>query len=291
MLTRAGRSLVGWRPVSLAAVVASAATCASMSPEHASCDASGKRSGAAGGAPAVGWLESVTFLDWMALMFMAHTFDDAMTSVWAWVCMAPASVWSARGIAAMLTMAASEPGLPVQPDEFDADPWVLNVLNGTLNLRTGDLREHRRADLITTIAPVAWDEKATCPKWESCLETWQPDPGGRAFLRRLVLALLLVFHHRSPGGLRLIGSFLELVDLHHFVASSYGALYDLDQSLQTDLDLFAQQILVDQDRPAGLQLDGGAHVADQLLRSFDDLHCAAAEHTPEPRGARLRREP
>jgi Family of unknown function (DUF6399) len=66
-------------------------------------------------------------------------------------------------------------------------------------------------------------------------------PVGQAFLRRLVLALLLTFHQRNPCGLRPIGSFLELVELDHFVGSSYSALYRLDQHLQSDLALFAQQ--------------------------------------------------
>jgi hypothetical protein len=64
---------------------------------------------------------------------------------------------------------------------------------------------------------------------------------GQAFLRRLLLALLLVFHHRNPCGIRPIGQFLELVELDHFVGSSYGALYDLDLWLQNNLDLFAGQ--------------------------------------------------
>jgi hypothetical protein len=66
-------------------------------------------------------------------------------------------------------------------------------------------------------------------------------PAGQAFLRRLVLAALLVFHHETPCGLRPIGHFLELVELDHFVASSYGALHTLDSRLQRDLVLFAQQ--------------------------------------------------
>jgi len=66
-------------------------------------------------------------------------------------------------------------------------------------------------------------------------------PAGQTFLRRLVLALLLDFHHGSPCGLRPISSFLEHIDLHYFVGSSYGALYDLDQCLQANLVLFAQE--------------------------------------------------
>jgi hypothetical protein len=66
-------------------------------------------------------------------------------------------------------------------------------------------------------------------------------PAGQTFLRRLVLAALLVFHHQTPCGLRPIGHFLELVELDHFVGSSYGALRTLDSRLQGDLVLFAQE--------------------------------------------------
>jgi hypothetical protein len=45
----------------------------------------------------------------------------------------------------------------------DRDPWLLNVTNGTVNLRTGEFREHRLEDLITKFASVDYDEKADCP--------------------------------------------------------------------------------------------------------------------------------
>jgi putative DNA primase/helicase len=73
-------------------------------------------------------------------------------------------------IKAMLSLAESEPGIPVIPDELDVNPWLLNCLNGTLDLRTGELREHRREDLITKRIPVAYDPQALCPKWDGFLD-------------------------------------------------------------------------------------------------------------------------
>ena len=70
---------------------------------------------------------------------------------------------------AMVTLAASEPGIPVLPDDLDRDPWLLNCRNGTLDLRTGQLRSHRREDLLTKEVEVAYDPSAECPLWEAFL--------------------------------------------------------------------------------------------------------------------------
>src|SRR5439155_19770419 len=70
----------------------------------------------------------------------------------------------------MVTLAQSEPGIPVIPDQLDADPWALNVLNGTLDLRTGELRPHRREDLITKLAPVVYAHEARCPLFLAFLD-------------------------------------------------------------------------------------------------------------------------
>jgi putative DNA primase/helicase len=56
--------------------------------------------------------------------------------------------------------------LNVSSDDVDRDPWLLNVENGTIDLRTGECREHRREDMITKTATVAYDEKADCPLWK-----------------------------------------------------------------------------------------------------------------------------
>jgi putative DNA primase/helicase len=77
---------------------------------------------------------------------------------------------AAARVQAMVALAETEKPIPVTPDQLDADPWLLNVLNGTLNLRTGELQPHRREDLITKLAPVAYDPAAPCPRWEALLK-------------------------------------------------------------------------------------------------------------------------
>jgi len=70
----------------------------------------------------------------------------------------------------MIKLADSEPGIPVLPNELDADRWLLTCLNGTLDLRTGELGEHQREDRITKLAPVEYDPKAPAPTWDAFLQ-------------------------------------------------------------------------------------------------------------------------
>ena len=73
--------------------------------------------------------------------------------------------WAAQSeadsrIRAMLHLARTEPGIPVAADELDADPWLLNVRNGTIDLRTGEAA--RRIDL--RICAPAWRRSTTTPR-------------------------------------------------------------------------------------------------------------------------------
>jgi putative DNA primase/helicase len=70
---------------------------------------------------------------------------------------------------AMVESAQSEECIPVAPEAFDNNPWLLNALNGTLDLTTGALRPHERAALLTRCLPIAYDPDATCPTWLSFL--------------------------------------------------------------------------------------------------------------------------
>jgi putative DNA primase/helicase len=84
----------------------------------------------------------------------------------------------------MVALAESEPGIPVVPAELDVDPWLLNVGNGTLDLRTGMLRPHERHDLLTKLAPVRFDLRARSRPWELFLERVLPEEEVRSFVRR-----------------------------------------------------------------------------------------------------------
>src|SRR6266566_1577597 len=84
---------------------------------------------------------------------------------------------STAKLKAMLESAQSEPGIPVQPEALDSSPWVLNVLNGTLDLHTGELHPHRQTDLLTKCLTTAYNAEAECPNWRRFL--WHIMGGSR----------------------------------------------------------------------------------------------------------------
>jgi len=115
---------------------------------------------------------------------------------------------SMAAIRNMVACAESEPGIPVEMNEFDTHPWLLNCENGTLDLQSGKLLPHDRKHLLTKLAPVAYDPAARCPRFE-------------AFLRRIFAGdkELIGFMQRALG-YSLIGEIREHV---FFILHGTGA--------------------------------------------------------------------
>lgn len=76
--------------------------------------------------------------------------------------------------------------------EFDAHPHLLNLENGTYDLHTQTLKPHDPGDLITKLAPVAYDPEATCQKMDSFMDRiFGGDPELIAFVWRAIGSALL----------------------------------------------------------------------------------------------------
>jgi putative DNA primase/helicase len=82
-----------------------------------------------------------------------------------------ASCENGKAIRDIVSLAEIDARIIVLPQDLDRDPWLLNVENGVLDLRTGELRPHRPAALLTKLAPVEFDPAAKCPLWMKFLET------------------------------------------------------------------------------------------------------------------------
>jgi putative DNA primase/helicase len=72
-----------------------------------------------------------------------------------------ASVASAKTVAAIERLARVDRRHASVTEDWDADPWLLNTPGGTIDLQTGNMRRHARADRITKMTAVA--PTGACP--------------------------------------------------------------------------------------------------------------------------------
>jgi putative DNA primase/helicase len=83
--------------------------------------------------------------------------------------------------------------------ELDADPWLFNIRNGTVDLRTGELGPHDRAHYITQQSDVEWRASAAAPQWRRFLEmVTGGDKHLELYLQRLIgYALTGLIHEHA----------------------------------------------------------------------------------------------
>jgi putative DNA primase/helicase len=151
---------------------------------------------------------------------------------------------SAAGVAGVLSLAESLPPFAVTLTDLDCDPWLLNCANGTLDLRTGELRRHDSADLLTKITGAEYDPDATGEAFSRFLAEILPDAETRAFVQRI-------------GGLALVGQVVEHV-LPIFTGTGRNGKSTLLNVVRDALGEYAIEaapdLLIDRDRahPTGL---------------------------------------
>ena len=152
---------------------------------------------------------------------------------------------SKNAIDAMIWLARSEPGIPANLTDFDADPWLLNVANGTLDLRTGSLRPHRREDLITRLVDVPYDAGAYFDLWDGfLLRITDGSDDLYQYLRRLT-------------GYLLTGQTSEQVlhFLHGLGANGKSVFCEIIEALLGDYAIVVSPELVMQKRHGGIPND------------------------------------
>jgi putative DNA primase/helicase len=202
---------------------------------------------------------------------------------------------SSAGVSGALTLASTEPEIAVKPADLDADPFLLNCPNGTLDLRTGELRPHVPADLLTKTTRAAYRPEAAGPQWSKFLERVQPDPQMRGYLARLtghalegrVVEHLLPIHYGAGANgkttfvdavLYALGDYGDVADPELLIARSF------DSHPTGVADLFGLRMAVLHESDAGRRLaegtvkrlTGGDRIKARRMRedfwSFDPSH-------------------
>ncbi len=157
----------------------------------------------------------------------------------------------AKQLQSLLQLAQADLRIAVLPEAFDPEQalYRFNVLNGTIDLKTGRCEPHDPGLFITKLAPVTFDPAATAPIWNQFLAQVLPDPEVRAFVRRFVgyslagdtseQVLLLLFGTGANGK----STFLETL----------GALFG-DFAQKADFETFLRA-KGDRDRKGGARPD------------------------------------
>jgi putative DNA primase/helicase len=203
---------------------------------------------------------------------------------------------SHHAIAGALTLAGTEAAVAVSPGRLDADPFLLNCANGTLDLRTAELHPHDPADLLTRITRAAWKPNATSPAWAGFLARVQPDEAMRDYLARITgLALegrvtehLLPVHYGSGANGK--STFIEAV---MFALGDYAGPADpnlltarsFDAHPTGTADLFGRRLAILHETDSGRRLaeatvkrlTGGDQVKARRMR--EDFWTFTPSHT------------
>jgi putative DNA primase/helicase len=97
-----------------------------------------------------------------------------------------------HGVRGILAIASRLTAFAATVRDIDADPYLINLANGTYDLHTDELRDHKAADRITKVARAAYrPDAAGAGDWERFLGQALPDPDVRGYFQRVAgLALL-----------------------------------------------------------------------------------------------------
>jgi putative DNA primase/helicase len=89
-------------------------------------------------------------------------------------------------IQAAVRLARTSPDIQVSPADFDANPMLLCLENGILNLETCRLERHDPSQLQTKLIPIEYDAEAEARIFQKFLETSLPDPEVCDFIQTLM---------------------------------------------------------------------------------------------------------
>lgn len=214
----------------------------------------------------------------------------------------------ASGIAAMLRLAASLSSIGV--DEMDVNPWLLNCLNGTVDLKTGNLREHRREDNITKLVPTSFNPEAKAPNWEAFLERVFTYSSMIDFVQRLFgyfltgevnEQVLTVFHGSGSNGKSTLLNAIQATLGNDYTDSAPPSLLMEKKSDSHPTELaavFGRRLVIAQESSQGAklaeavvkQLTGGDAITARRMRedfwTFKPTHklVLCTNHKPRVRG-------
>lgn len=191
---------------------------------------------------------------------------------------------SEHALKAMVNLARSEYGIPIRREQLNAHPFKLNVLNGILDLKTGEIIDHDPGYYFSKILPIHFDSMETAPLWEKFLnEITGSDEALKIFLRQIAgycltastreQCFFIFWGDGRNGKSTFIKILLELL-------GSWGAQTPAETFLLkkgsggfSDLARLSDMRLV-----AAIETDEGGKLAEGLIKSLSGNDRVAARH-------------
>lgn len=214
---------------------------------------------------------------------------------------------SSNKVSSVVLAVKSNARVHADPEEFDHNPWLFNVANGTLNLRSGELKDHSPADLLWGKSPVAWNPDAMAPRFTRFIEEILPDPATRRTVQEILGAslpgitlaeILPVFIGTGRNGksvlLNTVGAvlgqdFFGVVDKQLLTGSRFEAHPENVMNLRGKRLVFASETEAGEKFAAAniKMLTGGDHLRGRFMRentqTFKPTHSMVLVTNNEPR--------
>jgi putative DNA primase/helicase len=216
----------------------------------------------------------------------------------------------ARHIHAAVDMAKSVPTVLRDASQFNVDPWLLNCVNGTLDLRTCELFPHSPESMLTKLCPTAYDDSAECPRWEQFLVEVLVDPELVSWMQRFLgycltgavrEHVIAIFHGGGRNGKTTLVNTVKNVlgdDYAGFTPPGFFAKSRGEVHPTKLVELYGKRFVADRETGDGMRLDeelaklasGGEELKARRLYedfwSFKPTHklVLSTNHAPTVRG-------
>ncbi len=207
-------------------------------------------------------------------------------------------------------LTAAQCRVVVHHSDLDKGHFLLNALNGTVDLLTGKLREHHRADLLTHDTAISYHHNSVCPTWERFLnDVFQGDAELIRFVQRAIgysltgsvseQVLLICYGSGSNGKSVFLNILRALLGTLALQAAPDLLMADRNRRHPTEqADLFGKRLVVCQETAEGRrfnevlvkQLTGGDAIRARRMHEnfweFAPTHklWLSTNHRPEIRG-------
>lgn len=193
----------------------------------------------------------------------------------------------ASRIRSMVNLAAKSARVSITSADLDNDSWIINVRNGIVNLRTGELVPHDRLRLCTKIANTTYDPYAICPRWVSFLDwAMNGDSNLVNMLQRIVgycltgdvgeQALFFFFGEGQNGKSTFLSTIQSM--LGDYVQPAPRGLLESDRNNDHDTRIAA---LYRARLVLGSEIEAGKHLAESMIKDLTGGEKIAARRMRE----------